>query len=159
MEGQIKLVDGPTLNEGRVMINYKQHHGAVCADRFNINDANTVCHQLGFAGQERITGCCPYGRRTYGVIWLDELGCSSRDVWLANCTHRGWGVHDCHNGQEIGLKCNREFTHSFKHTIQFRPLYLCPSICFMGTLIHTHLHIHSIISIGAGYVTAHKDKN
>ena len=29
MEGQIKLIDGPTLNEGRLMINYKQHLGAV----------------------------------------------------------------------------------------------------------------------------------
>ena len=135
MEGQIELIDGPTLNEGRLMINYKQLHGAVCADRFDINDANTVCHQLGFAGQENITGCCPYGRRPYGDIWLDELGCSSRDVWLANCTHRGWGVEDCHNGQEIGLKCNREFSHSFEHTIQFRPFHLWPSIYLMGTLI------------------------
>ena len=108
MEGQIKLVDGPTLNEGRLMINYKQYYGAVCADRFDTHDANTVCHQLGFAGQERITGCCPYGRRPYGEIWLDELGCSSKDVWLANCTHRGWGVEDCHPGQEIGVKCKRE---------------------------------------------------
>ena len=109
MEGQIKLVDGPTLTEGRLMINYKNYYGAVCDDRFDTQDANTVCHQLGFAGQERITGCCPYGRRSCSDIWLDELGCTSRDVWLANCTNRGWGVEDCHSGEEIGVKCKREF--------------------------------------------------
>ena len=106
MEGQIKLVDGPTMNEGRLMINYNQHYGAVCTDRFDTYDANTACHQLGFAGQKNITGCCPYGVRPHGKIWLDELGCSSRDVWLANCTHRGWGVENCHNTQEVGLECN-----------------------------------------------------
>ena len=120
MEGQIKLVDGPTLTEGRLMINYKDHYGAVCDDRFDTQDANLVCHQLGFAGQERITGCCPYGRRRCGEIWLDELGCTSQDVWLANCTHRGWGMGDCHPGEEIGVKCNREFHRidSVFHTSQ-----------------------------------------
>ena len=115
MEGRIKLADGPAPNEGRLMINYKNHYGAVCADRFGTSDANTACHQLGFAGQERITGCCPYGRRPYGEIWLDELGCSSRNVWLANCTHRGWGVEDCHNGQEIGIRCNRKHISSLNN--------------------------------------------
>jgi hypothetical protein len=106
MEGSVKLVDGPAPNEGRLMINYKNHYGAVCADRFGTSDANTACYQLGFAGHQQITGCCPYGRRPYGEIWLDELGCNSKHVWLANCYHRGWGVEDCHNGQEIGIKCN-----------------------------------------------------
>jgi deleted-in-malignant-brain-tumors protein 1 len=125
MEGSVKLVDGPAPNEGRLMINYKNHYGAVCADRFGTSDANTACHQLGFAGQQNITGCCPYGRRPYGEIWLDELGCSSTDAWLANCTHRGWGVEDCHNGQEIGIRCNPSLNlrlsggkHSFEGRVE-----------------------------------------
>ena len=108
MEGSIKLVDGPAPNEGRLLINYKNLHGAVCADRFGTVDANTACHQLGFAGQQSVVPCCPYGRRHYGEIWLDEVGCRVGDVWLSNCTHSGWGVEDCHHGQEIGIKCKRE---------------------------------------------------
>nr|WNS50080.1 deleted in malignant brain tumors 1 protein-like protein 3 [Halisarca dujardinii] len=105
-EGHIKLIDGPSLNEGRLMINYKNFYGAICADRFDTHDATTACHQLGFAGVETITGCCPYGTRPYGEIWIDELQCTSDQVWLPDCRRNAWGDEDCHNGQEIGIRCN-----------------------------------------------------
>lgn len=110
LDGALQLIDGPSTNEGRLMISYKDHFGAVCSDRFGEEEANTACFQLGFAGHQQVVQCCPYGRRYYGEIWLDELACGTRDVWLGNCTHRGWGVEDCHNGQEVGVKCNSKLS-------------------------------------------------
>ena len=104
--GTLRLRDGPRPNEGRLEVSYKNVHGAVCDDNFGITDAATACHQLGFAGAERVIPCCQYGQHDHGEIWLDELQCNSGDVWLSNCTHRGWGVEDCHTGKEVGVKCN-----------------------------------------------------
>ena len=105
-DGALRLHDGPRPNEGRLEVSYKNRHGAVCDDSFGITDAATACHQLGFAGAERVIPCCQYGQHDHGEIWLDELQCNSGDVWLSNCTHRGWGVEDCHTGKEVGVKCN-----------------------------------------------------
>jgi len=35
-----------------------------------------------------------YGRGS-GPMWLDDLYCKGDEVSLAECRHRGWGVHDC----------------------------------------------------------------
>ena len=147
MEGHIKLVDGPTLTEGRLMFNYKDHYGAVCDDGFDTTDANTVCHQLGFAGQETITGCCPYGRRPYGEIWLDDLGCTSHDVWLANCSHRGFGIEDCHPGEEVGVKCNCEsYNSTLKLTVTIRVMMIPLILYCCGILPTNYIAIHGMSS-------------
>ena len=105
-DGTLRLQDGPSLNEGRLEIRYKDIYGAVCDDNFGDSEAATACHQLGFAGAERVVPCCRYGRRLHGEIWLDDVDCDSGDVLLYNCTHRGWGLEDCHSLEEIGVKCN-----------------------------------------------------
>ena len=40
-----------------------------------------------------------------GPIWLDDMECSSADRFQ-DCTHRGWGVHNCDASENIGLYCN-----------------------------------------------------
>ena len=100
-----RLVDGAALNEGRIEVNYNGKFGSVCGDSFGTSEAATVCHQLGFAGVSRVAPCCQFGQ-TSGEIWLDNVDCRTGEVWLANCTHRGWGVEDCHHGQDVGVVCN-----------------------------------------------------
>ena len=103
--GAARLVDGAAPNEGRIEVNYKEAYGSVCGDNFGTSDAGTVCHQLGFAGVSRLAPCCEFGQ-TSGETWLDDVNCRTGEVWLANCTHRGWGVEDCHHGQDVGVVCN-----------------------------------------------------
>ena len=104
-DGMLRLQDGPSLNEGRLEIRYKNLFGGVCDDNFGASEAATACHQLGFAGAEQVVPCC-HGQRRHGEIWLDDVDCNSREVWLYNCTHGGWGVEDCHLLEEVGVKCN-----------------------------------------------------
>ena len=40
-----------------------------------------------------------------GPIWLDDVNCYYADRF-EDCTHRGWGVHNCGAYENIGLVCN-----------------------------------------------------
>ena len=49
--------------------------------------------------------CCIILCSYSGPIWLDDVDCSSADRF-EDCTHRGWGVHNCGASENIGLVCN-----------------------------------------------------
>ena len=44
-----------------------------------------------------------------GPIWLESVSCFSQ-ARLINCTHRGFGVHDCGHSDDAGVRCTGE-TH------------------------------------------------
>jgi len=45
-----------------------------------------------------------YGGGT-GPIWLDDLQCTGNETSLINCTHRGWGVHNCSHDEDVSILC------------------------------------------------------
>ena len=40
-----------------------------------------------------------------GRIWLDNVDCSFADRF-EDCSHNGWGIHNCGSSEAIGLICN-----------------------------------------------------
>ena len=38
-------------------------------------------------------------------IWLDDLRCPTNASTLAECSHRGWGSHNCRHSEDMGLIC------------------------------------------------------
>jgi len=41
-----------------------------------------------------------------GQIWLDNLQCTGYETSLAECGHRGWGVHNCIHNKDVTIICD-----------------------------------------------------
>jgi len=108
-EGDIRLVGGTNDNSGRVEVCHNNEWGTVCSDSWSINDGIVACRQLGFAtlGFSTITTFGP----GIGQIWLDYLRCTGSEARLIDCSHNGFGVHNCNHGQDAGLICACKFTN------------------------------------------------
>ena len=59
-EGAIRLVGGSNDTEGRVEICLNGVWGTVCDDIWGVNDARTVCRQLGYSTHGQSTSCILY---------------------------------------------------------------------------------------------------
>lgn len=40
-----------------------------------------------------------------GMIWLDDVICTKTSDGIDMCRHRGWGMHDCSHGEDVGVRC------------------------------------------------------
>jgi len=40
-----------------------------------------------------------------GKIWMSNLQCTGEEESLAQCVHRGWGVHNCDHDKDASVVC------------------------------------------------------
>lgn len=46
--GDLRLVDGEFINEGRVEVCLNNHWGTICDESFGSEEVEVICNQLGF---------------------------------------------------------------------------------------------------------------
>ncbi|XP_078612620.1 scavenger receptor cysteine-rich domain-containing protein DMBT1-like isoform X2 [Branchiostoma floridae x Branchiostoma japonicum] len=101
---QIRLRGGDYYSYGRVEVYYNGQWGTVCDDGFGWNEANVVCHELGFDQVDTYHHNAYYGQGS-GPIWMDDLNCYGSESSLQYCPHRGWGSHNCGHGNDVSVSC------------------------------------------------------
>ncbi|XP_071828932.1 uncharacterized protein [Apostichopus japonicus] len=102
-KGDIRLVDG-SFYYGRVEVLNNREWGTVCDDFWDINDARVVCRQLGFQSASAAYPGAYYGQGS-GPIWMDNVKCSGYESYLSQCSHNGFGNHDCSHPEDAAVRC------------------------------------------------------
>ncbi|XP_071479262.1 scavenger receptor cysteine-rich domain-containing protein DMBT1-like [Diadema antillarum] len=100
----VRLVDGESLNEGRVELYYDGDWSTVCDDNWDIRDAKVVCAMLGYLGATRATSGAEFGPGA-GLILLDDVNCAGDEVDILHCPHNGLGTHNCGHHEDAGVVC------------------------------------------------------
>ena len=70
-----------------------------------MNDANVACRQLGFPRAIQAYSGATHGQGT-GPIWMDDVVCSGRESHITDCSHRGWGNHNCTHSRDVSVQCS-----------------------------------------------------
>ena len=98
----VRLVDGITNQTGRIEIQYNGVWGTVCERNFDTNSANVACRSLGFIAALRLVSTVRAGT---GQIWLNNVQCLGNETSLEQCSHNGFGNHNCYHSLDIGVEC------------------------------------------------------
>ena len=129
--GAVRLVGGPTTNQGRVEVCVGQTWGTVCNFGFGTNDARVVCRQLGYIIDQpgaseyfnslmtntyckifiigiSVKYSAYYGQGS-GPIWLQDVGCKGTEQQLFLCDFSNYyniiGSTSCNHNQDVGVIC------------------------------------------------------
>ncbi|CAI8050336.1 Neurotrypsin, partial [Geodia barretti] len=101
----VQLIDGPSINEGRLQIYYNNEWGTVCDDRWGLDEASVVCKSLGFPGADGHKYLLhDYGPGS-GHIWLDDVVCTGEEFFIQDCNHGDIGENNCAHYEDVGLRC------------------------------------------------------
>jgi len=100
----VRLVGGSS-SRGRLEVLHDGIWGTVCEDFFTAAAANVVCNMLGLGSGTKIDSSNYTGN--HGPVWLDDVRCSGTETDIAECSHRGWGVHNCEHHEVVAVSCAR----------------------------------------------------
>ena len=108
---EVRLVNGPSMWQGRVEIYHNGVWGTVCDDFFGREEAEVICRQMGASRGFALTDC-QYGEGT-GQILLDDLMCIGSETRLDECEHRGWGTNNCGHQEDASVNCGKYCSHNY----------------------------------------------
>ena len=111
----VSSINSPS--SGRVEVFYNGTWGTICDNSWDLQDANIICRDLGYDGALSAPGDAAFGQGT-GQIWLDDVKCVGNETMIAQCSHRGWGVHSCRHHEDAGVVCRTAgMVYTSVHTI------------------------------------------
>ena len=121
IEGSVRLVGGQNAKEGRVEYCSGGVWGTVCDNTWDVNDANVVCKQLGYASIGELLhqsahlilsvlytlGATPFYNAQFGQgtgpVTINIIGCTGNEQNVQNCTLST--PSSCTHFNDAGLRC------------------------------------------------------
>ncbi|XP_028399558.1 deleted in malignant brain tumors 1 protein-like isoform X2 [Dendronephthya gigantea] len=90
---------------GRVEVLYHGQWGRICDDKWDIDDANVVCRQLGYlyAVKALQSGTVPLGS---GRTFFSRVNCIGTERNITSCSLRQWAEKHCTHSEDVGVECS-----------------------------------------------------
>ena len=123
VDGDVRLVNSNTSQEGRLQVCFNRVWGTVCNDRFDSDDARVVCSQLStqfegpstqtsagvftvspFAGGEVLTGADSYGPGS-GPVFIETLTCEGDEGSILECRDVNLRRQSCAHDRDVSIRC------------------------------------------------------
>ena len=104
VQGQIRLIGGSVVYEGRVEICLSGVWGTVCDQQWGSAEAEVACRQLGLLSQGAVARTGAYFGQGTGAVQITNLGCSGTEQFLENCTYTT-PTSVCSHTNDAGVTC------------------------------------------------------
>ena len=105
--GSLRLAEGGSKPYGgRLEIYYNTQWGTVCNHFWEKVDGEIACQQLGFPGFVNYLANYPSGSTGQDIL-LDNVKCFGSERTLIECSHKGFGAHNCNHTSDVGIECSR----------------------------------------------------
>uniref|UniRef100_A0A8D0KZ67 SRCR domain-containing protein n=1 Tax=Strix occidentalis caurina TaxID=311401 RepID=A0A8D0KZ67_STROC len=104
-----RLVNGSTLCDGRVEVQVLGTWGTLCASRWDLSDAHTLCRYLGCGFAESIPRGGHFGRGT-GPVWRESFHCDGTEAHPGQCPVTTLGASLCSHENDASVICSGECT-------------------------------------------------
>uniref|UniRef100_A0A8C4VCP6 SRCR domain-containing protein n=1 Tax=Gopherus evgoodei TaxID=1825980 RepID=A0A8C4VCP6_9SAUR len=101
---ELRLVNGSSPCAGRVEVKHQDQWGTVCDEKWDMEDAEVICKQLGCGSAVSAHGQAYFGEGS-GPTWL-IVDCDGDKSALWDCSHRGWGKITCLHYYDTGVICS-----------------------------------------------------
>ena len=60
-----------------------------------------------------------------GTIWLDDLQCTSSDLMLSTCLHRGFRKENCDHSEDVAVLCSHSTNGKVHNHSEEKIVYVC----------------------------------
>ncbi|XP_052266898.1 uncharacterized protein LOC127868846 isoform X3 [Dreissena polymorpha] len=101
----IRLVNGSSERSGRVEVLHRGMWGTVCADGFNVTEADVVCRKAGIRlWNASVLDDSPFGSGAHGYL-LNNVSCKSSEHDIGECQSSPWNETSCEDGNVATVLC------------------------------------------------------